>query len=122
MLHVYFSRLSEFDSVLTPDNYRLNPTLWFDNQGGEDYIYDDISKAIIEDIDNTIMTEQGVLINRIYGSCTPREISGTAKTLILLYNEPEFYYNGAHLGENVAPWLLKFGKEKDIYVRLGYAI
>lgn len=122
MVHIYFSRFGDYDDILTEDNYRCNPTLWFDNQGGEEYIQGEIERRIIKSIDNTDVLDGGVLKNPDYGLCTPKDISGTAKTLILINNEPGYYYNGAHMGENAAPWLLEIGSSKDIFIRSGYRI
>ena len=120
MLHVYVKDVSEYDDVLTEDNYRINPTLWFDNQGGEDYITGKLESEIIKDIDGSTVISNGVLENPIFGSITPEDISGTAKTLILIHNKPEFYYNGAHMGENAAQWLVLMAKTQEIYIRMGY--
>ena len=49
MLHIYFNPRDDYDSVLTEDNYRIQPTFWFDYQGGADYITGDVERAIIAD-------------------------------------------------------------------------
>lgn len=119
MLHLYFNPPWEYDRILTEDNYRISPALWFDNQGGDSYISGELEQKIIKDIDNSEVFH-GLLMHPIYGAYEPKKLSGTTKTLLLINNEPDYYYNGAFLGENACPWLLKIAETKDIYIRMAY--
>ena len=116
MLHLYVSRLGYNDGFLSAENYIYNPPAWFDGFCGEDYIQGEKEKAIIKDIDKSDVLEQGLLYNPVFGYITPSQISGTSKTLILLNNVPNMYFNGTAMGNNAVPWLLNIGKTKDIYV------
>lgn len=122
MLHIYFSKDDRIDPYLSEDIYRICPTAWFDNQGGSKYIDGAIEQQIINDIDESEVFKGTVLLHPFYGAYPPEKLSGTTKTLILINNEPQYYYNGAFLGENACPWLLKIAADKDVYLRMSYIL
>lgn len=122
MLHIYFSKDDTADPILTEDNYRICPTLWFNNQGGAKYIHGNLEQKIIKDIDESDVFQGNLLVHPFYGAYPPEKLSGTTKTLILINNEPQYYYNGAFLGENACPWLLQIASDKDVYLRMAYIL
>ena len=90
VLHLYFNEPWTYDDVLTEENYRISPALWFDNQGGASYVGGDLEKQIIKDIDKSEVMGQ-VLLHPLFGAYPPSKLSGTTKTLILMHNEPNYY-------------------------------
>lgn len=116
MLHIYFKPEDTFDDILTEDNYRIQPTLWFDYQGGADYIIGDIEQQIIADIDKATVISTGNINFPVFGNMSPDKLSGTAKTLILANNEPGIYVNGDFVGNNGYKWILHLAEAKDIYL------
>lgn len=122
MIHLYFAEPWEYSGPLTEENYRVSPGLWFDNQGGSKYIGGALEQKIIKDIDKSEVIQGKILMHPQYGVFSPYDLAGTTKTLILMNNEPQFYYNGAFLGENACPWLLQIAKTKDIYLRMAYIL
>ena len=116
MLHVYFKAEDEYDDILTEDTYRIQPTLWFDYQGGKDYIMGELEQQIIEDIDKAKVISTGIVEFPVFGNMPPENLSGTAKTLILANNEPGIYVNGDFVGNNGYKWLLRLAEQKDIYL------
>lgn len=119
MLHIYFKREDEYDAILTEDNYRIQPTYWFEFQGGADYIEGAVERDIIKAIDGGEVLSNGAIKFPIFGLLAPECLSGTAKTLILANNEPNVYVNGDFVGDNGLVWLLSLAKVKDIYLRAG---
>ena len=119
MLHIYFKRLDDFDTILTEDTYRICPTRWFNHQGGINYVSGELEQQIIKDIDKAVAIAPGVFKNDLSQIFTAGDLSGTSKALILANNEPGIYVNGDYLGENGYPWLLKMAEDKDIYLRAG---
>ncbi len=119
MLHIYFRCDDDFDDVLTEDNYRIQPTLWFDYQGGAKYITGEVERQIIKSIDDAEVLDNNAIKQSYAGILAPSMLSGTSKTLILANNEPGIYVNGDFVGNNGYPWLLRLAKEKDIFLRAG---
>ena len=122
MLHIYFSRDDEYDKVLTEDNYRIQPTFWFDFQDGARFIQGPVEQQIIADIDKGRVLGSGAIDFPIFGVMSPDKLSGTSKTLILANNEPEVYVNGDFVGNNGLKWLIHLAKTKDIFVRAGHIL
>lgn len=116
MLHIYFNPRDDYDSVLTEDNYRIQPTFWFDYQGGADYITGDVERAIIADIDKGEVINRNMIDFPVFGCMSPDKLSGTSKTLILANNEPGIYVNGDFVGNNGYRWILSLAEDKDIYL------
>ena len=116
MLHIYFKSEDDFDDVLTEENYRIQPTLWFDYQGGSDYITGEIERKIIADIDQGVVLSKGNIDFPIFGNLPPDKLSGTSKTLILANNEPNIFVNGDFVGNNGYKWLLYLAESKEIYL------
>ncbi len=120
MLSIYFNTFGIDDSILENPNYIDNPRAWFDNQGGRHYITGDFEKQVIKDIDNSVVVSENVLENPIFGGISSQKISGISKTVILVKNQPQYIFNGSHMGDKAAKWLLKIGKMQDVTIRLGY--
>lgn len=75
---------------------------------------------MIKAIDNSEVISPYLVKNPIFGGISPNKLSGTVKTLILVKNDPEHIFNGAWMGEDAAPWLLRIGEKCDRTIRLGY--
>lgn len=120
MLYIYFKQQDDFDTILTEENYRICPTLWFNHQGGEDYLAGALEQQIIKDIDSATQIADNVFLNEETGAFTAECLSGTSKTLILANNEPGIFVNGDFIGDNGCKWLLKIAETKDVYLRVGY--
>lgn len=116
MLYIYFKPEDEYDEILTEDTYRKQPTLWFDYQGGADFITGEIERQIIVDIDGAKVISKGIIDFPVFGCMPPDKLSGTAKTLILANNEPGVYVNGDFVGNNGYKWILSLAAKKDIYL------
>ena len=121
MIYAYFSRYGDYDSFLTESNYIINPGLWFNSQFYEDFLRDEISQNIVRDIEGAEII-QDVIRHPVYGSYSPEDLATTTKTLLLIHNRPEFFYNGAMLGENAAKWIQHLAVDKDVHLRIGYLI
>lgn len=119
MLHIYFKADDDFDDVLTENNYRIQPTLWFDYQGGSRYITGDLERQIIKSIDDADVLDNQAIKQAYAGVLAPSMLSGTSKTLILANNEPGIYVNGDFVGNNGYSWLIHLAEEKDLYLRAG---
>lgn len=95
-----------------------NPAVYFKNTYEDEWITDELSRKMIEDVDHSIVISERVIESPVLGAITPKELSGGVKTLILINNCPDKIFNASACGDNCAEWLLEIGKEKDITVNL----
>ena len=109
MLSIYFGDMPE--AV-------YNPALFFKNSYSDDWITDELSKAMIRDVDKSVVLGPRVIESPVLGGISPRELSGGVKTLISIYKVPERVFNASACGDNCAKWLLKIGDLKDVTINL----
>ncbi len=109
MLNIIFG---EHTGVIT------NPAVYFKNKYEDEWITDDLSCKMIRDIDRSTVISERVIDSPVLGAITPKELSGSVKTLILINNCPDRIFNASACGDDCAKWLLEMGKEKDITIDL----
>lgn len=109
MLKVYYGDMAEAI---------YNPAIYFKNTCEDTWITDELSKAMIQDVDKSTVIGPRIIDSPVLGGITPRELSGGVKTLILVNNVPDKIFNASACGDNCAKWLLKIGREKDITINL----
>lgn len=99
---------------------------YFDLYYELDWLKDEYVREMIRDVDSNRISDfedQTIIISPIFGVITPDRLSGSVKTLILLYMEGhEEIFNISTCGDNCAKWIQDIGDKKDITVRLGYAM
>ena len=113
MLSIYFG---EYPG----DNYISSPVLFFDNAYEDEWLEDELSKAMVKDVDRSDLINPNLLVSPALGAVPISRMSGGVKTLILISHDTRHVYNASACGDNCARWLLKTGQEKDILVRLGH--
>lgn len=95
-----------------------NTSIYFDNTYEEEWITDELSRRMIQDIDKSEVIGAEYINSPVLGPITPTKLSGGTKTLILVNNEPDKIFNASTCGDNCAKWLLEIGKEKDVVINL----
>lgn len=105
MLSILFGKETE-NTNIDPDTYFNNTceVEWFDNE---------IVKQIIKDIDDSEVIGFS-LISKHLGAASVEWLSGSCKTLILLYMDDDFEPNLTWLGSNCEDWLIKISELRDI--------
>ena len=109
MLSVYYGDMPEAI---------YNPALFFKNSYSDDWITDELSKAMIRDVDKSEVIGPRIIDSPVLGGITPRELSGGVKTLICIYKRPNRVFNASACGDNCAKWLLEIGKRQDVTINL----
>ena len=109
MLNIIFG---DYAGVVT------NPAIYFKNTYEDEWITDELSRKMIQAVDNSTVISERVIESPVLGAITPKELSGGVKTLILINNCPDKIFNASACGDNCAEWLLEMGKDKDITVNL----
>ncbi|MCF0153496.1 MAG: DUF4869 domain-containing protein [Megasphaera sp.] len=109
MLHVYFGDMK---------NAIFNTAVFFKNVYEDQWITDDFDKQMIQDVDKSIVLDNGVIDSPVLGKIPPERLSGGVKTLILIYQMPDKVFNASACGDNCAKWLLKMAEMEDRTVNL----
>lgn len=95
-----------------------NTSVYFKNMYDRQWLEDEQVKAMIADVDNSLVLSNGAIDSPVLGIIPPTSLSGGVKTLILIDKIPEKIFNASNCGDNCAKWLLKIAEEKDITVNL----
>ena len=110
MLSIYFG---------DHDDEIYDPATYFLNQYEDEWITDELSEKMIQDVDRSKVVGAHIIESPVLGAITPRELSGGVKTLILLaFDDGNHIFNASACGDNCAPWIEKIASEKDIRISL----
>ena len=110
MLHIFYGAMP--DAIFATSVY-------FDNTYSDQWITDDLTREIIQDIDRSTVIGPHVIESPVLGGIPPEKISHGAKTLILIsHDQTGKIFNASTCGDDCAKWLLKFGRERDITINL----
>lgn len=95
-----------------------NPVVYFKNTYTDEWIMDDLSRKMIQDVDRSVVLGARIIDSPVLGGISPRELSGGVKTLISIYKAPEKVFNASACGDNCAKWILEIGKMQDVTINL----
>lgn len=98
----------------------FNTSVYFDNTYLDSWITNPFGKKIIKKIDKAEVLSAQAVDSHALGVIPVTKISGGAKTLLLVLNEPEKIFNVSTCGNNCAPLLLEIADKlkKDVTVNL----
>ena len=88
----------------------------------DEWITDLYSKAMILDVDQSVVLDSGVIDSPVLGKIPPTSLSGGVKTLILVKFEKDKVFNASTCGDNCAKWLLDMSKDEDRTVNLRHLL
>lgn len=100
------------------DDVIFNTSLFFKNTYEPEWIVNEFSQKIIEDVDKSRVLGTGAIDSPVLGIIPPTALSGGTKTLLLINNRPDLLFNASNCGDNCAKWLLEMGKIKDVRINL----
>lgn len=109
MLHIFFGDMPQAI---------FNTAVYFKNVYADEWITDPFDKAMILDVDKSVVMASGVIDSPVMGKIPPERLSGGVKTLILIRNLPEQIFNASACGDNCAKWLLKMTEATDRTINL----
>ncbi len=95
-----------------------NPVVYFKNTYTDEWIMDDLSRMMIQDVDRSVVLGPRIIDSPVLGGISPRELSGGVKTLIAIYKTPEKVFNASACGDNCAKWILKIGEMQNVTINL----
>lgn len=97
-----------------------NTSVYFNNSYLDSWITSPFGKKIIKQIDKADVLSAQAVDSHALGVIPVTKISGGAKTLLLVLNEPEKIFNVSTCGNNCAPLLLEIADtlKTDVTVNL----
>ncbi len=95
-----------------------NTAAYFKYDYEDEWITDNFVKAMIFDVDQSVVLDSGVIDSPVLGKIPPLGLSGGVKTLILVCFEVEKVFNASTCGDNCAKWLLKMAEKEDRTINL----
>lgn len=114
MLHIFFGEMPE--AIYNTDVY-------FQNQYQDRWLTKPLSKEIILDIDKSQVISPNLIESPVLGPISPKDLSGGAKTLLLLANDKTGkVFNASTCGDNCAKWILQLGKKDKLVINLRHLI
>lgn len=112
MLSIY---LGQMDQAI------FHPPTYFDNQYEDEWITNPLSVEMIKDVDKSEVVSPRLIDSPILGPISVKEISGGAKTLMLMaFDQSGKIFNASSCGDNCAKWILEIGKQKDLTINLNH--
>lgn len=100
----------------------FNTDMYFNNTYDREWLDIDLMKKMIKDIDKSEVIDSFAIKSPVFGIMPVEKLSGGAKTLMLIYNNPEMIFNASTCGDNCAKWIKKFAEEKDFVINLYHAM
>ena len=95
-----------------------NTEVFFKNTYEDEWILDDFAKKVIKKIDGSEVMDAQAIKSPVLGMISPTELSGGAKTLILIKNCPDKVFNASTCCDKCAKFILELAKERDITINL----
>ena len=99
-----------------------NTEVFFKNTYEDEWILDDFAKKVIKKIDGSEVVDAQAIKSPVLGMIPPTELSGGAKTLILIKNCPDKVFNASTCGDNCAKFILELAKKSDITINLRHVM
>lgn len=101
------------------ENSIYHPPTYFDNRYEDEWIVDDLSRKMVEDIDKSTVISPHLVQSPVLGPISIKELSGGVKTLILMaFEDSGKVFNASACGNNCAKWILDIAKRKDLTINL----
>ena len=99
-----------------------NTEVFFKNTYEDEWILDDFAKKVIKKIDGSEVVDAQAIKSPVLGMIPPTELSGGAKTLILIKNCPDKVFNASTCGDKCAKFILELAKKSDITINLRHVM
>ena len=95
------------------------PPVYFDNRYEDEWLTEELSVAMIRDVDHSEVVSAHLIESPVLGPISPKQISGGVKTLLLMaFDTSDRVFNASACGDNCAKWILKISQTKDLTINL----
>lgn len=95
---------------------QLHPDKIFENHYKKKWFDDEFVKDMIKDVDKSEVITPRCILSPVFGQIPPRMLSGGVKALMLLKFDQDRFLDLATIGKNCVKWLMKLGREQEVYV------
>ena len=109
MLNIYFGEMPE--AIYDTSTY-------FRHAYKNKWITDPMTVEMVRDVDDSEVVGDNLIQSSVLGPISPLQLSGGAKTLILIYKDSGKIFNASKCGDNCAKWLLKMAEKKKKVINL----
>lgn len=110
MLNIYLGNMEE--AV-------YHPPVYFDNRYEDEWITDELTKAMIKDVDNSEVISAHLIDSPVLGPISVKQLSGGVKTLILIaFDKSGKVFNASACGDNCAKWILQLAEDWELTINL----
>lgn len=99
-----------------------NTDMYFNNKYENVWFENPEMQKMIKSVDKSEVINANSINSPVFGVMPPTKLSGGAKTLMLIYNNPDMIFNASTCGDNCARWITKFSKEKDFIINLHHVM
>ncbi len=100
------------------DTAIYNTSIYFKNRYNDEWILEDFSRKVIEDVDHSKVIDANCIQSPVLGSISPLQLSGGVKALILMKHFPGKIFNASNCGDNCAKWILSLGETQNFTINL----
>ena len=100
------------------ENAIYNTSVFFKNRYKDEWITEDFSREVIQDVDRSEVIDANNILSPVLGNISPLQLSGGVKALILMKHFPGKIFNASNCGDNCAKWILEMGKQQDFTINL----
>ena len=100
------------------ENAIYNTSVFFKNRYKDEWITEDFSREVIQDVDRSEVIDANNILSPVLGNISPLQLSGGVKALILMKHFPGKIFNASNCGDNCAKWILELGKQQDFTINL----
>lgn len=95
------------------------PPVYFDNRYEDEWITDELTKAMIKDVDNSEVISAHLIDSPVLGPISVKQLSGGVKTLILIaFDKSGKVFNASACGDNCAKWILQLAEDRELTINL----
>lgn len=109
MLNIYFGEMPEAI---------YNTNVYFNNTYKDIWITRPLAKEIIKAVDNSEVLDERTIMSPIFGTMSPKKLSGGVKTLLLIAFDKKKIFNASTCGDNCAEWILKIAEDRKVIINL----
>lgn len=96
-----------------------HPPTYFDNTYEDEWLTNSLSVKMIADVDKSTVIGTHLIESSVLGPISPKELSGSVKTLILMaFDENGRVFNASVCGDSCSKWIFQIAENKDLTINL----
>ncbi len=90
---------------------------YFDNTYDNWWMDTELARRVVEDVDKSMVVNNGVIYSPYLGYIPPKELSGGVKLILCLaFDKSNWRFNITRGGDNCMRWIQRLSEAKDLHV------